>query len=237
MPIIYFIPVSMKALNQNIDGDLVLTDYFGTIRKSTDNTFLKLLSGATDAGSPNIQMISSTYGISALGEIWVYLKSGNAVFACIQDIHLRTALSLRGNPITNLGAPIDLTDAAPKNYVDGKFPAWSAWTPTLVWTTGTPSGINTTARYVKIGKIVFFEFTIVSADSNGCSDLTISLPVSCVATSIYCNFPCYESNSVIWTNPLGYIDTDNSLLKFRTFSTVLDGNGVRVEGQGFYEVA
>jgi hypothetical protein len=55
--------------------------------------------------------------------------------------------------------------------------SWTTWNPTLSWGGANPSGITTIARYTQIGKVVYFNINISSADSNGCTGLTISLPV------------------------------------------------------------
>jgi len=55
---------------------------------------------------------------------------------------------------------------------------WMNYAPALTWTTGTPAAITTIARYSKVGTTVHFTVDISSADSNGATDLTISLPVA-----------------------------------------------------------
>jgi hypothetical protein len=90
-------------------------------------------------------------------------------------------LSMGGYNISNLGSPVASSDAATKAYVDsagGVVIPWTMWSPSLTWSTGTPSGVSTIARYTQIGKVITFTIDITSTDSNGCTGLTVSLPVA-----------------------------------------------------------
>jgi hypothetical protein len=116
---------------------------------------------------------------------------------------------------------------------------WADWTPTLVWTGGTPSGLTTNARYLRIGNTIFFVFSVASADSNACTNLTISIPVTTAAT-IVTIVPAYQRYGVAGTTfaaIFGYIDPADDLIHFADFHTGTDNQAVGVNVSGFYEVA
>jgi hypothetical protein len=97
-------------------------------------------------------------------------SSGNASFQ---------GLTVNNVNISKVKDPVANQDAATKKYVDdatGGAAVWANYVPVLTWTTGTPSGITTVARYIKVGKVVTFSIDIISADSNGATNLVISLP-------------------------------------------------------------
>lgn len=140
------------------------------------------------------------------------------------------SMSLNGFRITNVAEATTAADALRLND-------WAAWTPTLTWATGTPASVTTYARWSRIGKTIFFMFTTTSADANGCTGLTVTLPVASRATSTFENIPCMQQNDTTWLNPLAYIDTTNSLIKFINFATVADGKTVTIHSEGFYEIS
>jgi hypothetical protein len=113
---------------------------------------------------------------------------------------------------------------------------WASYSPSLVWTGGTPTSITTTARWFKTDKVVYDIITIASANGNGATGLTISLPSTSPAVGVYPPISSYELVTA-WTNPSGYLDTDNSLIKFRTFTICPIGTGIRIELECFYEVS
>jgi hypothetical protein len=116
---------------------------------------------------------------------------------------------------------------------------WATWTPTLTWTTGTPTGsIVVTARYTVIGKVVYFTFRYYATDSNGASNLTITLPVTPAIVNAFIPLQAYQLNSSSWVDTVkAYIDSSSSLIQFLSFSTVADGNAISVAVSGFYEIA
>jgi hypothetical protein len=76
--------------------------------------------------------------------------------------------------------PVSAQDAATKNYVDSGGRAWAAWTPTMTYTAGTPTGVTTTARWTRAGKIVYWNFYTTGTSQNGfyLTIITFTLPVT-----------------------------------------------------------
>ena len=116
-----------------------------------------------------------------------------------------------------------------------------AWTPTLAWTTGTPAAITTIARYCRIGIMCFFDINISSADSNGCSALTITLPITPVDNEMA--LPCAAiqlagAGGADYSNPLAFINADgtSNKIEFRAFTAATDGQNIRIQVSGCYEV-
>jgi hypothetical protein len=118
---------------------------------------------------------------------------------------------------------------------------WTAWTPTLTWATGTPASVTTVARYTVTDGICHFTFRTTSADSNGCTGLTVTLPITPKDINTMHAVTSRQLNDATWLDPMGYIDmTDNTpanrLLTFHGFATVADGATVTVEVSGEYEI-
>jgi hypothetical protein len=122
-------------------------------------------------------------------------------------------------------------------YLD--FSQWTDYTPTLTWTGGTPAAITTIARYCRCGFVVFGNVDISSADSNACSNLTISLPIAPALHSANMRITSYEkagAGGVTYTTAIGYIDPSDSLIKFRNFTTATDNQAFAMVCSFFYEV-
>jgi hypothetical protein len=136
MPLSYFSPVSMKALNENIDENLIMTQPFGWIRKSQDDGALSLL-GATNgsqfAGNGSRITLtgedSSIIGYSA-GSIIFEVPWGTPTSSfCIPILSLLgstndpyarfiTKVDFNDKKLMSVADPTVAQDAATKNYVD-----------------------------------------------------------------------------------------------------------------------
>lgn len=136
-----------------------------------------------------------------------------------------------------------ITDLTQKvNDVITKVPdgIWKNWTPVLSWTTATPDNITTVARYTTIGKTCFFHLTASSADSNGCTGLSISLPLECAAPA-NTHFQCCQysgASGTTYTDPFAYVGNGVSAgyIYFRQFAACTNGQVVAVQMSGFYTI-
>lgn len=120
--------------------------------------------------------------------------------------------------------------------------SWADWSPTLTWTTGTPASLTTVARYKKLGKTIFFTFYTTSADANGATQLTVTLPETPADINAYVPCTGYELQNATYYDCRPYIDAANNtagsrVLTFRSFQTATDAQTVTIEVSGFYEVA
>lgn len=115
--------------------------------------------------------------------------------------------------------------------------AWAAWTPTLTWTTGTPASVTTVARWMRINKTVFFNFYTSSADGNGATVLTISLPVAPKDNNSFIPVQALQLQNTTWTNPEAFIDDNASVIAFYGFSTATDNQAIKIIVSGQYEIA
>jgi len=86
--------------------------------------------------------------------------------------------AVNNSQTANTSAYVIAVNTSMKDYVDTSVSGgnWADYIPVKTWETGTPAGITTIARYIKVGKVVTFTIDISSADSNGCTGLIISLP-------------------------------------------------------------
>jgi hypothetical protein len=118
---------------------------------------------------------------------------------------------------------------------------WNTWTPSLTWTTGTPASPTTVARYQIQGSRVFFVFESTSADGNGGTALTVTLPITPKDVNEMNTVSGIQLQNATYSNPLSYIDQTNDtagnrLLTFRALSTCTDGEACSVFVSGSYEI-
>ena len=236
-----FTPPSMKGLNYNIDDDLILTDAWGKIRKTNNTGVLSLYGSDSSAGSGGIVPIHGSGGTGT-----VLLMTPNAakntdiiaVEISPGDAGLKT-IDVKNNKIVSVLDPANAQDAATKNYVDGKFPAWSTWAPTLTWTGGTPTGISTTARYIQIGKIVHYMVYITATDSKGVTNLTISTPSTAANQGgVYCGsgFHGYGAGGTTFEDSFAVVVANTALIQYEKWTANTSGQGLYLASTGFYEV-
>jgi hypothetical protein len=116
---------------------------------------------------------------------------------------------------------------------------WTTWTPTLVWTTATPINATVIAKYIQIGKVVYFSLFIQSSNGNGTTNLTIGLPINPLANSMYPSVNSFQIVSSTKTNPIAAIDDGgvNNRIYFYNFATATAGNSLSIVCTGFYPVA
>jgi hypothetical protein len=142
--------------------------------------------------------------------------------------------SMGSNRLTSVGAPTTAGDAL-------IYQAWAAWSPTLTWGGATPGSVQTQARWTQTGKTVNYVFNTYSADSNGATGMSFTLPQSAV-TMRTVSFAGWEYNggaSPLSTNPFPYIDTAGTpgSVQFWLFRTGIDGQWIELTVSGSYEVA
>ena len=225
-------PVSMLSLNGNIDGDLVFTDAYGTIRKSSNNTFLFLESGINLAGAPNIQLGSAPYGITTWGEIWFNLGGSHRVCGMAFDPRARFELNMQSHQISQLGQPQYDGDAVSHKN-------WATYTPTLAWSgAGTPGSIVNTGRWTQIGNTVYFSISGHASITGGTiTGLTATTPATCANTIQY---TCLSNEylAVATTNTVGssYVSPATNVLTFYPWTTVTANDTVYWRASGFFEV-
>jgi hypothetical protein len=115
------------------------------------------------------------------------------------------------------------------------------WTPTLTWTTADPASVSTTAKYVIQNGICYFYFKTTSADGNGATQLTVTLPTIPKDLNNFVPVAGYQLVDSTYSNPQAYLDTADStganrVLTFQNFSTCTDAKTCTVVCAGFYEM-
>jgi len=242
----------MKGLNFNIDANLDLgashvlitngifaqpggiiflqhqasNNAYGTIFRggddSTGSSSQLFLTGKNNAGGGNMEFVvpntAGTFDVTAMRIV----KGDNAY------------LSMETHRITNLAQATTDMDAAPITKM------WGTWSPTLTWATATPSGVTSAARYVQIGKTVYYIVNIYSADSNGCTGLTITTPSTAANTGVYYQASSMERYGVAgntWKDPGAVVAAAGNTIAFWDFGAATDGQLIYVFVSGWYEVA
>lgn len=171
----------------------------------------------------------------------IYLSSNASDVSAIKDSSLQFTATV-WNKVQSISRTItDLTKKV--NNVINKTPEgeWQNWTPTLTWTTGTPTGAVMTNiyRWMKIGKTVFIQFIFTASDSNGCTGLTFTVPIPTTSNATYQSLQCdvKYNTSTAWAKPICSTQPSSSMIYLiDNFPTVTDGQKVYVYITGYYEI-
>lgn len=214
------------------------------ILRSVDDAGVYFCGGSSISGKGAYCLIFGSDHATYPGRLWLVTpnaaKSGGNIVISITGTTDTPEVYFNTRRAYGVQAPSNSADIVDKNYVDAVGQAWAAWTPTLVWSTATPASVTTVARWTQAGRVVFFRVYVNSADSNGTTGLTITLPKNCSNQGAYPQFPAvqiYGAAGATYGNPLAYLDEDNNLIKFLSFQTATDGQRISVRITGFYEVA
>jgi hypothetical protein len=229
--------ISMAALNANVDEDLVMTNVWANIRLDENDAVLRLVGGDnTDGCGGRI----SLRGKNSIPVGAIQFQNPDAAGTGFNDVMqieggANPILRLFSHRITEVLDPTTAQDVLTHHV-------WANWTPTLTWTTGTPAAITTIARYLQIGKTIFFQISILSSDSNACTALVISdLPGTIVnvagETFSAASLQRYGATGTTYIDPLAYIYPTDETIRFRAFQTATDGQAIGINVSGFYEVS
>lgn len=248
--------ISISALNTNINADLNLgcgNVLYATamrcptacatgcyVHHDTLNDYFTVISGGTLANgkAARLFLAGSTYA-GTPGDIGLSVPNA----AANNDLNVATFhgntdtpyLEMWSRRITSLAQATTDMDAAPVTKV------WVAWTPTIVWTGGTPASLTITCRYTQIARIVFFQIYINSADSNACTNCTITLPSTPANTGTHHAVSCrqtYGVAGITYATISYYVTQDGSETRLMTnqFNACTDAQTVQLMLSGFYEV-
>ena len=232
-----FTPPSMKGLNYNIDAPLIFTGNQNAIELIDDTHQLLLCGGTVPLGHGATIELYGENGGNPSAIVFCNSSGGGANAAL--EISPANGINVKNNRLQNVADPSVVQDAATKNYVDGKFPAWATWAPTLTWTGGTPTGISTTARYIQIGKIVHYMVYITATDSKGVTNLTISTPSTAANQGgVYCGsgFHGYGAGGTTFEDSFAVVVANTALIQYEKWTANTSGQGLYLASTGFYEV-
>jgi hypothetical protein len=253
----YYVPISVQTLNTNINANLDLgaahgikTDWIentsggsplvhrtgaSRVCQAVDNLNFSIYGGQFGAEHGACIILTGSTAIGA-GSFYSYVPNAAAAAGVpmfeILGITDTPFLNMLGHRITGLAQATTAMDAVPLTAI------WQAWTPTLTWTGGTPAGLTTVARYCQIGRTVFFSFQTSSADSNACTNLTITLPVAFTSAMVWsCSaIERYGVAGATYAALSAYADASDDLIHFFDFRAATDAQAVAVFITGFYEV-
>jgi len=211
------------------------------IKRDIDNGNLTIYGGAvgtTDKGAA-IRLYGGTYATTP-GSLLFYTPDD----AQTSSLAVMRVLGVTDTPFLDMLSHRIAGIAAPTTAGDALiYQAWAAWSPMLVWSSTTPAGLTTVARWTQTGKIVSYVFSTTTADSDGRSLTTVTLPVA--AANIAANIACASietsgATGVTYTNPLAYIKADgsgnNKEINFRASVVGTNGQVIAYEISGSYEV-
>lgn len=236
----YYVPISMAALNRNINDNLIFSGAYTGLRR-IDNTNAIQMSGGREgvAGDgARLFLFGKAGGVPGQFTVTVPNTAGDADVTVLRiDPSDDPRMQMESHRITNLAAPTTALDALNYN-------AMTSWNPTLVWGVADPAAITKEAYYNRIGKTVFFNIWISSADSNATNSLTITLPSTPANLGAAHNvsisaWQAYGVAGTTYGNPLAYLlqSGAENRIRFLDFKTATDGQFVAVSLQGFYQEA
>lgn len=121
----------------------------------------------------------------------------------------------------------------------------NSWTPTLAWTTGTPTttggaAVSPVGEYIIKNGTCYFNFYVSWTDGNGATALTATLPVPPAEADVNIPVACSQLVDTTYSIPLAYVDTasaavaDRQKLKFFGLSTATDAKAGHIRVSGFY---
>lgn len=149
--------------------------------------------------------------------------------------------------------PLNSNAGFPLSIIDNTTGAWTSWTPT--WTNCPVSNSTVNAKYLQIGKIVFYEISVVFAGGDKPSgSVKFSFPVNSVSypgtantqpvgqaqyfiTNIYDGYVVWTSTT---TATLVERTVSGTVLQYQTISGTAPAtftNGSEMHIQGFYQAA
>lgn len=208
------------------------------IKHAADNALLQFLAGTSISGKGSILNLWGADHATHPGEIGLFVpnaaKSTYVQALKIAGVTDTPVIDMLNHRVAGVAAATTAGDAIP-------FQAWATWTPTLTWTTGTPASLTTTCRWTQLGNIVFFNLYLNSADSNGCTNLTFTLPSTPSNTGCYPIFTARELYGVAGTTyaNITFYGTQSgadNLARTNQFQAATDGQRIQIICQGFYEV-
>jgi len=124
----------------------------------------------------------------------------------------------------------------------GTIGTWENWTPSYTWVGNTPTGISTVARYIALGKAVYFVLQ-VSGTVGGIADLTdMSASLPALATVV-------DNNSLVPINNFRVVGAaydkgdmvsidsvvDPAVLNHTSFTTISPTTTFTLYFSGYYE--
>lgn len=191
-----------------------------------------------------------------MGTVSVSLPSdGQTADAADYNVPINTIVSEINGGLDS--ANIEAGGVVPNGLVSGTGTswAWQSWTPT--WVNLTVSGSTVNAKYIQIGKTVFYRIDVSLAGGNAPSgDVTFTLPVTSVARTgqgenVIGQATYYDDNTAVrnrgaveWasttTGRLNVYRTDLTYLQKSAISSTVPftfANSDAIQIQGFYEAA
>lgn len=208
------------ALNRTLTGNL--------LRRGVDNDYLAIFGGNS---YPNSSLYlygkdSATPGFAALYILNAAKTSWTPVF---------TVDGATDAPnLTLINTPTSAGHAATKAYVDGS--AWGAWTPPLTWAGATPASVTKLGYYRQVNGRVEYTVYVTTNDSDATTGLTVGLPVAMANIGLDMEQSGIQVVQATQSLPYPYVENNSSNLKFRKFTTGVDGQLLSVSVSGFYPV-
>lgn len=148
--------------------------------------------------------------------------------------------SMGSKNLTQVLDPLSAQHAATKNYADLIGQAWAAWNPTPTWATATPVTGALTARWSRVGRLIYFQISIQYSDSNATTGLILTgLPVAGRATAVPVVITAVEvyNTTTTYKALVALLVPNTGVITCYLWTTPTDGQKIWVFLSGFYEPA
>lgn len=213
------------------------------ILRAVDNAGVYFCGGSSVSGKGAYCLIFGADHATQPGALWLVVpnaaKTGSNVVISITGSTNTPEINFNSFRAYGVKTPSNASDIVDKNYVDAVGQAWADYTPTLVWTTATPASVSVVARWTQIGRVLYVFVYVNSTDSNGATNLTITLPKTVsdpgVGPAAY-GYQIYGAAGSSYADPLPYIASSVSKIQFRNFQAGTDGQRIAVVVSAFCEV-
>jgi hypothetical protein len=162
------------------DGSKALTGY--RIQRNVDSELLEIHGGTLTAGKGGVIVVGGADSGTWQGGIAFFTPNAaksthQGVMQVIGDTDT-PYLHMQSHAIKSLLNPVDAQDAATKHYVDADGQAWEAFSATWTWVGTPPDSPTIVYRWTRVGRIVHVNGYYYSANCNGSSLTSVTLPVT-----------------------------------------------------------
>jgi hypothetical protein len=116
---------------------------------------------------------------------------------------------------------------------------WTAYNPTITWSTANPTGVSIKAKYKKIEKTISMQVQITATNGNGATNVLIPLPIAPKTQNVNLRFPSMVLVGTNWTARPAQVRDDgtNNDVMYYYMGTATVGQYLELNMEFTYEIA
>jgi hypothetical protein len=164
----------------------------------------------------------------------IYLSSNGSANSSTKDPSHQMGVNLWYRVQSVVRAVSDLTEKVngiAKDVIN--YTPWQSWTPTIVWSGGTPA-YTLDARWKKVDNLIFFNVSFTIIDGQGITQVTITPPSPVRAVQL--PYSAWETNNGVISWILVFYRISTGLFETRNMTAITEGKSGNIAFQGFYEL-